>query len=168
MGGQRVCSNRKSDGKLGSVAGVFLSYAEQDSKVADQMMAALRLSGIAVAPTHPPEQSTGVKTVARELTSAKCVVVLWSKHSVRNELVLAEADYARSRDIVVSAVIGKPPLPLGFRDLWFANLIDWTGEPDSEIFLVLKRLVEARLNPHRPSSSLPEVPRGHSAERGNA
>jgi hypothetical protein len=86
-----------------------------------------------------------VKTVAKELTYAKCVVVLWSEHSVNNELVRAEADYARSRDILVSAVIGK--LPPRFGDEWFANLTDWTGEPDSEMFLGLKRVVEARLNP---------------------
>jgi hypothetical protein len=135
------------------VAGVFLSYAAQDGRVADQIVAGFRLSGIAVSPAHPPQQPPGAKTVARELTSATCVVVLWSEHAVRNELVLAEADYARSRDILVSAVIGKPPLPLGFRDVWFANLTHWTGEPDSELFLVLKRLVEARLSPPRPLKS---------------
>ena len=136
-------------GKLRDVANVFLSYAEQDGTVADQIVAALRLSGIAVSPAHPPQPPAGVKTVAKELTFAKCVVVLWSEHSVQNELVRAEADYARSRDILVSAVIGKP---LGVRDLWFANLTHWTGEPDSEMFLVLKRLVEARLNPPRTQS----------------
>jgi hypothetical protein len=140
------------------VANVFLSYAEQDGKVADQIMAGLRLSSIAVSPTHPPQQPAGMKTVARELTYAKCVVVLWSEHSVQNELVLAEADYARSRDIVVSAVVGKPLLPVGFRDVWFANLTGWTGEADSDLFLVLKRLVEARLSPPRPPNRAREVP----------
>lgn len=129
------------------MADVFLSYAEQDGKVADQIVAALRLSGIAIAPTHPPQQSAGVKTVARELTYAKCVVVLWSEHSIESELVRAEADYARSRDIDVSAVIGRPSLPLGFRDVRFANLTQWAGEADSERFLVLKRLVETHLSP---------------------
>ena len=86
------------------MAGVFLSYAEQDGTAADQITAAFRSSGIEVSPTHPPQQSAGVKAVARELTSAKCVIVLWSDHSVRDELVLAEADYARSRDTLVSAV----------------------------------------------------------------
>ena len=94
---------------------VYLSYAEQDGKVADQIGAALRASGIATAPTHSPQQPPGVKKVARELTSAKCLIVLWSEHSVQNELVRAEADYARGRDVVVSAVIGKPAIPLGFR-----------------------------------------------------
>jgi hypothetical protein len=149
----------ESFGKLRDVTGVFLSYAEQDGKVADRIVAALRHSGIASSPAHPPAQPPGLKTVARELTSAKCVVVLWSEHSVRDELVLAEADYARSRDILVSAVIGKPPLPLGFRDVWFATLTHWTGEPDSELFLVLKRLVEARLSPSRPLNQARDVPR---------
>jgi TIR domain len=136
--------------------GVYLSYAEQDAKVAEQIVAALARGGIAVAPTHPPQQPPGVKQVPRELTSAKCVVVLWSDRSVQDERVLAEADYARSRGIVVSAVIGKPPLPLGFRDVWFANLTHWTGEPDREAFLVLKRLVDSRLNPNSPQA-LPRI-----------
>jgi hypothetical protein len=138
------------------VAGVYLSYAEPDGLIAEQIVAALAVSGIAVAPTHPPQQPPSVKKVARELTSASCVIVLWSQHSVKNELVLAEAEYARTRDIVVSAVIGKPPLPLGFRDVWFANLTDWTGEANSPEFLVLRRLVEGRLYPSSPN---PEPPR---------
>ena len=140
------------------MAGVFLSYAEQDGKVADQITAGFRLSGIEVSAAHPPAQPPGLKRVARELKSAKCVIVLWSDHSVRDELVLAEADYARSRDILVSAVIGKPPLPLGFRDAWFATLTDWTGELHSELFLVLKRLVEARLSPSRPPNKVRDLP----------
>jgi hypothetical protein len=74
-------------------------------------------------------------------------------------LVLAEADYARSRDIFVSAVIDKPHLPLGFRDVWFASLTHWTGEPDSEMFLALKQLVEARLNPRLASLGATSAPR---------
>ena len=140
------------------MAGVFLSYAEQDRAVADQITAGLRSSGIEVSPTHSLRQPVGVKTVARELTSAKCVIVLWSEHSVRDDLVLAEADYARSRDTVVSAVTGNPRLPLGFRDAWFARLTNWTGEPDSEPFMVLKRLVEARLSPARPVNNARDVP----------
>jgi hypothetical protein len=143
-------------GRLRDVADVFLSYAEEDRRVADQIVAAFALSEIAVAPTHPPRPSPGVKTVARELTSAKCVIVLWSDESVQNELILAEADYARTRDIVVSAVIGTSPVPLGFRDVWFADLARWTGEPDSAPFLMLQRLVEARLNP-RSTRELPRI-----------
>jgi hypothetical protein len=145
-------------GKLRDMANVFLSYVEQDSTVADQIVVGLRLGGIAVSAAHPPEQPPGVKAVSRELTSAKCVIVLWSEHSVQDKLVRAEADYARTRDIVVSAVIGNPQLPLGFRDVWFANLTHWSGEPDSEAFFVLKRLVEARLSSTRPANRAREVP----------
>jgi len=137
------------------VGGVFLSYAAQDEKVASLIVTALATSGVPISPAHPQPQPA-LKQVARELTSARCLVVLWSQHSVKNDLVLAEADYARTRDIVVSAVIGKPPLPLGFRDAWFANLTDWTGEANSPQFLVLRRLVEDRLYPSHRTQSYPE------------
>jgi len=135
------------------VGGVFLSYAAQDEKVASLIVTAFAASGVPISPAHPKPQPA-LKQVARELTSARCLVVLWSQHSVKNDLVLAEADYARTRDIVVSAVIGKPSLP--FRDASVANLTDWTGEANSPQFLVLRRLVEGRLY---PSPQNPELPR---------
>ena len=137
------------------MGGVFLSFAAQDEKVASLIVTALAASGIPIAPAHPQPQPA-LKQVARELTSAGCLVVLWSRQSVKNDLVLAEADYARTRDILVSAVIGKPSLPLRFRDASFANLTDWTGEATSPRFLVLRRLVENRLY---PSPRNPELPR---------
>jgi hypothetical protein len=144
------------------VADVFLSYAEEDADVADHIEAAFRLAGIVIAPAHSAQQPAGIKAVSRELTSAKCVIVLWSDQSVQNELVLAEADYARGRDTLVSAVIGKPALPLGYRDVWFANLTGWAGDPDSDTFLILRRLVEARLR------SQPQPARGAPPAHGNA
>jgi hypothetical protein len=138
-----------------TVGGVFLSYAAQDEQVASLIAKALAASGIPISPTHPQPQPA-LKQVARELTSARCLVVVWSRHSVKNDLVLAEADYARTRDIVVSVVIGKPPLPLGFRDAGLADLTDWTGEANSPFFLVLRRLIEGRLY---PSPRNPELPR---------
>lgn len=138
------------------MAEIFLSYAEQDSEVAAQLETAFRQSGLAIAPAHSPQQPPGMKRVARELTAAKCVIVLWSDHAAQNELILAEADYARSRDIVVSAVIGNPPLPVGFRDVFFANLTHWTGAPDGEPFMALKRLVDARIDPDN-ARELPRI-----------
>ena len=143
-------------GTLRDVANVFVSYVEQDS-IADQIMVGLRLGGIAVSPAHPPEQPPGVKAVSRQLTSAECVIVLWSEDSVQDKLVRAEADYARTRDIVVSAVIGSPQLPLDPRRV-VANLTHWSGEPDSAAFFVLKRLVEARLSSTRPANRARQVP----------
>jgi hypothetical protein len=136
---------------------VFLSCADEDAELAGRVMAGLSAAGIAVSLAHPRGQLPALKSVARELTSAKCIIVLWTKHSVQNELVLAEADYARGRDIQVSAVVGKPRLPLGFRDVWFADLSYWTDDTDSDSFLVLKRLVSAHLNP--PAKPVTRTPR---------
>ena len=105
-----------------AVADVYPSYADEDRKVADQIVAALDFSGIAIAPAHPPEHASGVKAIAKELAFAKCVIVLWSAQSVQNELVRTEADYARSRDMLVSVVIGEPLLPVKYRDVRVANL----------------------------------------------
>ena len=143
------------------MSNVFLSSADEDAELADRIMAGLRAAGIPVSLSHPRGQPAVVKSVARELTSAKCVVVLWTRHSVQNELVLAEADYARGRDIQVSAVVGKPRLPLGFRDVWFADLSKWTDDTDSDAFLVLKRLVTAHLTPaSRPAARTPHQDQG--------
>jgi len=142
------------------VADVFLSYADEDSHVANQIAAGLRLSGIAVSPAHPPQQTRGVKAVARELAAAKCLLVLWSEHSVRNELIKAEAHYARDRGVIVSAMLSQQHVPTTFRGESCADLTNWNGYAAGDGFTHLTRLVESRLAARPHAARTP----GHAPE----
>ena len=139
-----------------AVADVFLSYAERDTDLAQQIMAALRVTGIPILPARPLEQPPNVKAVARELTSAKCLIVLWSDDSVQDESVLAEADYAARRKILVSVVTGTPTLPMRYRDTALAGLTHWGGKPTSTTLMRLTRLVESFLQPSGRSVPQPD------------
>jgi hypothetical protein len=56
--------------------------------------------------------------------------VLWSRHSVQSDWVHIEADEAKRRRILVPALIDDVQIPLAFRRIQTANLVDWAeGSP---------------------------------------
>lgn len=138
------------------MADVVLGYVALDQRVASRIATALSESGISVMSSAPATADDREVPLSPEFAAVDCVVVVWSEHSVKNEIVLGEAEAARSREALVSVMIGKPRLPIGFRDVWYANLTDWNGSADTDAFQVLRRLVEARLQQARSSTG----PRG--------
>jgi len=168
-GGLEVTGALRISGRLRHVADVFLSYADQDSDAASRMVASLGLGGIAVSPAHPSPQPRNVKMVARELASAKCVLVLCSDNSLRNELINAEANYARDRGVIVSVKIDPHPVPPKFRDEWCAKLTGWLSESASGDFTQLTALVNRRtaVRQHAASGTRQTVSAtvGHNAQQ---
>jgi hypothetical protein len=136
---------------------VFLSCADEDAHRATQIMSALRQSDIAVALAHPAQQTPRIKAVARVLTSAKCVLVLWSSASLENELGKAEADYAKERGLIVSVMIDRHSAPAKFGDEWSADLTNWPGDLHSDDFRHLKQLITKRLAARPHAAPAPPV-----------
>jgi hypothetical protein len=66
------------------------------------------------------------ETIGRELSEARCVIVLWSKTSIDSSWVQEEADDARRRGVLVPVLIDKVIPPIGFRSVQAADLADWT------------------------------------------
>lgn len=108
---------------------VFLSYAHSDQTAAEQIIAGLETEGFSVWWDHtiPPGQ-TWDTTIARRLTEAKAVVVLWSEASVGSEWVKEEASVARASNKYFPATIDGTPPPLGFSRVQAALLAGWTGD----------------------------------------
>ncbi len=120
---------------------IFLSYASSDRETAHKFADALEALGWSVWwDREIPPGKTFDQVIEEELTSAHCVVVLWSKESVRSRWVRAEASAAADRDCLVPVLIDTVAIPLEFNRIQAAGLMDWDGDTENPEFA---RLVQA-------------------------
>lgn len=107
------------------VADVFLSYAREDKAAAGALVDALTRLGYGVFwdDMIPAGQSfRGALKAA--LADARCVVVLWSPHSVVSNWVVDEAAEAAQKGMLVPVMIERTDLPYGLRQVHYVNLTD--------------------------------------------
>lgn len=132
------------------MADVFLSYDHADRRKAQELAKTLTASGWTVfwdRAIHAGPRFRDV--IARELESAKCVVVLWSPASVQSDWVIDEAEEAKTSGRLVPAFLEAAKLPHGFRGLQTANLDSWTsGTADAEFDLFI-----AGIKAHAPRAT---------------
>jgi hypothetical protein len=83
------------------------------------------------------------------LENAKCVLVLWSRRSVRSDWVQDEATRGRSRGVLIPVRIDDAAAPLGFSRLQTADLAGWQGEADHPELQRLVKSIERLLGPAR-------------------
>jgi hypothetical protein len=105
------------------MADVFISYAREDRAAAQAVARALGDVGWSV--WWDREIRVGSefdRVIEAELTSAGCVVVLWSAHSTSSSWVRSEAEDGAERDILVPAVLAEVTVPLRFRKIQSADL----------------------------------------------
>ncbi len=108
---------------------IFISYASEDKEKAGLLSKVLEEQGWSVWWDRKiPPGRTFDEVIEEALDAAKCVVVLWSKASVKSGWVKEEASEGNRRKILVPGVIEDVNIPLGFRRIQAAHLIDWNGE----------------------------------------
>ena len=130
---------------------IFISYAEVDREWVENLAKELekRKMSVSLERAFISGKSADLR-IESELTSAKCVIVVWSHESVSSEFVLAEAHVALERDIVIPVLKENVKLPFAFRRINTANLMDWDGDAHDRQFIHLVASVERLLG--RPSS----------------
>ena len=122
------------------MADIFISYSRQDLPRAKDIEHALSQCGWSVFWDRDLLPGEGYRrAIARELKEARCVIVLWSHTSVESEWVIDEAESGKQNDRLVSVRIDDVEMPLGFRQLQAAELIDWNGHAEDEQFQLLCR-----------------------------
>lgn len=113
------------------MADIFLSYAREDARVARRVADLLEAHGWTVwwdrKITAGAEWRNMIEGALREM---RCMVVLWSKHSVQSEWVTEEAEEARTAKKLVPVMIEPTIPPLGFRRLHAVDLSEWVRNPD--------------------------------------
>ena len=123
---------------------VFISYKSEDLPRAKIIAEALEQQGYSVwwDMTIPPGK-TFDEVIEKALDSAKCIVVLWSRKSVLSDWVKEEASVAVKRRILLPVLIDDVKIPIGFKRIQAARLIDWQGTlPNPEFDLLLKSVTE--------------------------
>jgi formylglycine-generating enzyme required for sulfatase activity len=95
-----------------------------------------------------PLGKTYDQVIEEALDAARCVVVVWSQASVVSHWVRTEVEEGRVRDILVPVMIDSDVrLPLGFRLLQTARLLDWSDLASNPEFARLVQAITARLGP---------------------
>ena len=129
---------------------IFLSYAEEDFYRIQAVARALSSQGWSVFMDRQ-DIPLGCKLcdgISHHLESARCVVVIWSKYSVKSHYVTEEAGTAQNRLIPILIDAVRPPY--GFREIRTGSLIGWDENIDSPNMLSIYRqittvLAESRL-----------------------
>ena len=122
------------------MADIFLSYAREDRQKAELLSHALEHAGWSVwwdreiLPGASYEQ-----LIEAELSTARCVVVLWSDAARQSNWVRDEATLAISRHVLVSVLLDASEPPLGFRQQQTASLAHWDGSVMDPAFATLKQ-----------------------------
>jgi hypothetical protein len=114
---------------------IFISYHHEDRPQAQELARALESRGWSVFwDRRIPIGKTWLDTIGRELEEAGCVIVLWSKSSIKSDWVREEADHAKQRRVLFPVLIDKVMPPIGFRGIQTADLVDWDTTKPTENF----------------------------------
>ena len=148
---------------------IFISYSQSDRDKAEMLAKALQRENWSVWwDLKIPPGKTFDEVIEQALEVAKCVIVLWSKKSVRSRWVKAEAAEGNSRSILIPARIEDDlRIPLEFRYLQASRLTDWQGQQDHTEFGELRAAVAALIGSGvRPPTSTGDTELKKSSESG--
>jgi len=138
------------------MADIFISYASEDRSRAETIAKALEDQGWSVwwDRTIPPGK-TFDQVIEEAITTASCVVVLWSKKSIKSDWVKEESTIGKKRKILVPAKIESIEPPIGFSMIQTADLTDWKAETSHAGFQKLLSAI-SDLVVHPPLDAQPE------------
>lgn len=125
---------------------IFVSYKSEDRQRARLVAQALERRGWPVWWDRDIQAGQAFRRViAKALSDATCMVVLWTERSIDSEWVQEEAQEAKARHILVPVLLDEVRPPLGFGQMQAAKLVAWAGEPDDPMLDDLLRAIAAQL-----------------------
>lgn len=128
------------------MADIFVSYARADQELVRPIVALLEGQGWSVWwDTRIVGGERWDAVIEREITAARCVVVVWTPQSVDREWVHLEAHDGRSRGILVPILNGIDKPPFAFRLIQARNLSGWDGSGKTAVVTQLLADVRQKL-----------------------
>jgi hypothetical protein len=131
------------------MADIFISYSSQDKDRIKFLVEAFKNQNWTVWWDRriPPGKSYD-QVIYEELTAAKCIVVIWSKHSIASQWVKEEAHEGKDRGILVPVSIDEVLIPFGFKIIQTAKLGEWNKTSHEEEFQVLFDAIDHIIKSH--------------------
>jgi len=123
---------------------IFISYAREDHAWVEKLVRVLQSEGLSVwwDRTIAPGR-TWDEVIEEALDAARCVIVVWSRTSVKSKWVRTEADEGQRRGILFPVFIDDCIAPLEFRRIQGAQLSGWDGSPHDPDFRLLVQSLHA-------------------------
>ena len=127
-----------------SVYDIFLAYSTKDRERLTPLLNALTKQGWSVFWSHRSihEGENWSIKIRQAISESRCVVVVWSKHSIDSEWVMEEASIGRSRGVLCTVKIDEVDAPFGFGLRSITNFIDWNGDVNHPVFIHLSRDIQ--------------------------
>ena len=118
------------------MADIFISYSQKDRDRVKRLVDALTADGYEVWWDMAIRAGESFDHLIEDtLKRVKCVVAVWSRHSVKSEWVRAESAWAKDRDRLVSVRIDEDAeLPLKFYNVHTRGMMDWQGGREDQAF----------------------------------
>jgi len=111
---------------------IFLSYSRENKDKAKLLADALSSQGWNVWWDRTIAAGKEFDVAIEEaIEQSRCMIVLWSKHSIESRWVKTEASEGVDRQILVPILIEDVKIPLAFKRLHAASLINWDGDTTS-------------------------------------
>jgi len=134
------------------MADIFLSYNEKDRDRARRVATGLTEAGWSVWwDRRIPAGETWRSVLEDALENMRCMIVLWTTHSIESEWVYEEASEGRRQDKLIPVMLDAVRPPAGFREIQAADLTGWDGSPNFEGWRLLLSDLENMLG--RPVGS---------------
>ena len=127
---------------------IFVSYAREDEARVRLLVEALQAAGYTVFwDRRIPAGSSWREYIGTALHQARCIVVVWSTHSIASTFVAEEADEGQGRNALLPLLFDPVLPPLGLRGLHAADLTAWNGDRADPTWLQCLADLSARLSP---------------------
>src|ERR1700729_4100019 len=142
---------------------VFISYAAQDSAIAETACEALEKAGVTcwIAPRDVTPGAFYGDEIVHAIDAARAIVLILSQSAASSPHVLREVERAASkRHAVISLRHDRAPLPAGLQ--YFLNTSQWLDASSGDTARALPKLVSAvQLAIQAPTVTPTGVPMGH-------
>jgi len=130
---------------------IFLSYAEEDRETARVLVSLLEPLGWSVWwDRRIPAGQTWRKVLDSALADMKCMLVLWSTHSLSSEWVIEEAEEGKSLGKLVPILLEPIRPSRGFRVIQALDFARWDRSSGSHCFQALVQDLRAMIGPGTP------------------
>lgn len=124
---------------------IFISYSRKNKRRVERISEALQSEGFDLWWDKHIEAGEKFRPmIQHELNAAKCVMVLWSKHSIKSSWVLQESTQALENGLLVPVLLESVTPPMPFGEIQNADLSHWKGNKSDPDFLVLVKTLRRK------------------------